>query len=45
MVSENLVAAHVVTPDGELVEADEALLRELRSGAAPGIVVDATYRL
>jgi FAD/FMN-containing dehydrogenase len=45
MVSENLVAAHVVTPDGELVEADEALLRELRSGDAPGIVVDATYRL
>jgi FAD/FMN-containing dehydrogenase len=45
MVLENLVAAHVVTPDGELVEADEALLRELRSGDAPGIVVDATYRL
>jgi FAD/FMN-containing dehydrogenase len=45
MVSENLVAAHVVTPDGELVEADEARLRELRSGAALGIVVDATYRL
>ncbi len=45
MVSENLVAAHVVTPDGELVEADEARLRELRSGAALGIVVDATYRI
>jgi FAD/FMN-containing dehydrogenase len=45
MVSENLVAAHVVTPDGELVEADDARLRELRSGAALGIVVDATYRL
>ena len=45
MVSENLVAAHVVTPDGELVEADEARLRELRSGAALGIVVDGTYRI
>jgi FAD/FMN-containing dehydrogenase len=45
MVLENLVAAQVVTPDGELVEADDALLRELRSDAAPGIVVDATYRL
>jgi FAD/FMN-containing dehydrogenase len=45
MVLENLVAAHVVTPDGELVEADDALLRELRRGGAPGIVVDATYRL
>jgi len=44
MVSENLVAARIVTPDGELVEADEARLRELRSGAALGIVVDATYR-
>ena len=45
MVLENLLAAHVVTPDGELVEADDALLRQLRSGDAPGIVVDATYRL
>ena len=45
MVLENLVAAHVVTPDGELVEADDAQLRELRRGGAPGIVVDATYRL
>jgi FAD/FMN-containing dehydrogenase len=41
----NLVAAKVVTPDGELVEAGEELLREVRSGAALGIVVDATYRL
>ena len=45
LVLENLLAAQVVTPDGELVEADDALLRELRSGDAPGIVVDATYRL
>jgi FAD/FMN-containing dehydrogenase len=45
MVPENLVAAHVVTPDGELLEADHALLRELRRGGALGIVVDATYRL
>jgi FAD/FMN-containing dehydrogenase len=44
-VPENLLAAQVVTPDGELVEADAALLRELRSGDAPGIVVDATYRV
>jgi len=45
MVLENLVAAHVVTPGGELVEADDALLRELRRGGTLGIVVDATYRL
>jgi FAD/FMN-containing dehydrogenase len=45
IVLENLVAAHFVTPDGELVEADDALLRELRRGGAAGIVVDATYRL
>jgi FAD/FMN-containing dehydrogenase len=45
MVLENLVAAHVVTPDGKLVEADDALLRALRSGLALGVVVDATYRL
>ena len=45
MVLENLLAAHVVTPEGELVEADDALLRELRRGGTLGIVVDATYRL
>jgi FAD/FMN-containing dehydrogenase len=41
----NLIAAQVVRPDGELVVADEALLREIRTGHAVGIVVDATYRL
>ncbi|HET8529254.1 MAG TPA: hypothetical protein VFL60_10110 [Gaiellaceae bacterium] len=41
----NLIAAQVVRPDGELVFADEALLREIRTGHAVGIVVDATYRL
>lgn len=41
----NLIAAHVVLPDGELVAADDELLREIRTGRALGIVVDATYRL
>jgi FAD/FMN-containing dehydrogenase len=41
----NLIAAQVVRPDGELVDADQALLREIRTGHAVGIVVDATYRL
>lgn len=41
----NLIAARVVLPDGELVVADAELLREIRTGRAPGIVVDATYRL
>ena len=41
----NLIAARVVRPDGELVDADQALLREIRTGHAVGIVVDATYRL
>ena len=41
----NLIAAHVVFPDGELVAADAELLREIRTGRALGIVVDATYRL
>jgi FAD/FMN-containing dehydrogenase len=41
----NLIGAHVVRPDGELVEADADLLREIRTGRALGIVVDATYRL
>jgi FAD/FMN-containing dehydrogenase len=41
----NLIAAHVVSPDGELVVADAELLREIRTGRALGIVVDATYRL
>jgi FAD/FMN-containing dehydrogenase len=34
-----------VLPDGELVAADDQLLREIRTGRALGIVVDATYRL
>jgi FAD/FMN-containing dehydrogenase len=41
----DLLAAHVVTPDGELVAAGADLLREIRTGRANGIVVDATYRL
>jgi FAD/FMN-containing dehydrogenase len=41
----NLLAAHVVLPDGELVVADDELLREIRTGRLRGIVVDATYRL
>lgn len=44
-VPASLVAAQVVTPEGELVDADEELLGEVRSGAVQGIVVDATYRL
>ena len=45
LVAANLIAAQVVTPEGELVRADDALLREIRTGHAVGIVVDATYRL
>jgi FAD/FMN-containing dehydrogenase len=45
LVAANLLAAQVVRPDGELVQADAALLREIRTGHAVGIVVDATYRL
>jgi FAD/FMN-containing dehydrogenase len=45
LVPANLIAAQVVRPDGELVRADDALLREIRTGHAVGIVVDATYRL
>lgn len=45
LVAANLIAARVVRPDGELVDADDALLREIRTGHAVGIVVDATYRL
>jgi FAD/FMN-containing dehydrogenase len=45
LVQANLIAALVVRPDGELVQADDALLREIRTGHAVGIVVDATYRL
>jgi FAD/FMN-containing dehydrogenase len=45
LVEANLLAAQVVLPDGELVDADDALLREIRTGHAVGIVVDATYRL
>lgn len=45
VVAANLVAAQVVRPGGELVQADEALLRDIRTGHAVGIVVDATYRL
>jgi FAD/FMN-containing dehydrogenase len=44
-VPADLLAATVVTPDGELVEADGELLRAIRAGRATGIVVDATYRL
>ena len=45
LVLANLLAAQVVTPDGDLVEADPDVLRDIRSGRATGIVVDATYRL
>jgi FAD/FMN-containing dehydrogenase len=45
LAAANLIAARVVLPDGELVDADAALLRRLRAGDAVGIVVDATYRL
>jgi len=45
LVLADLIAAHVVLPDGELVAADDELLREIRMGRALGIVVDATYRL
>jgi FAD/FMN-containing dehydrogenase len=45
LVLADLIGAHVVSPDGELVEADAELLREIRTGRALGIVVDATYRL
>jgi FAD/FMN-containing dehydrogenase len=45
LVLANLIAAHVVLPDGGLVEADAEMLREIRTGRALGIVVDATYRL
>jgi FAD/FMN-containing dehydrogenase len=41
----NLLAARVVTPNGELVEADADALRAIRTGDFAGIVVDATYRL
>jgi FAD/FMN-containing dehydrogenase len=45
LLEANLLAAQVVRPDGELVQADDALLRDIRRGHAVGIVVDATYRL
>ncbi len=45
LVLANLLAARVVTPDGELVEADADALRAIRTGRSSGIVVDATYRL
>jgi FAD/FMN-containing dehydrogenase len=45
IVAANLLAASVVTPGGDLVEADAELLRAIRAGRASGIVVDATYRL
>ena len=41
----NLLAARVVTLDGELVEADADALRAIRTGDFAGFVVDATYRL
>ena len=45
LVLPDLVAAQLVTGDGSLVEADAELLREIRTGRATGVVVDATYRL
>jgi hypothetical protein len=45
LVAANLIAASVVLPDGELVDADAETLRDLRAGDPVGIVVDATYRL
>jgi len=45
LVLANLLAARVVTPDGDLVEADADALRAIRTGDFVGIVVDATYRL
>jgi FAD/FMN-containing dehydrogenase len=45
LVLANLLAARVVTPGGDLVEADAELLREIRTGRGGGVVVDATYRL
>jgi FAD/FMN-containing dehydrogenase len=41
----NLLAARVVTPDGDLLKADPDALREIRTGRFGGVVVDATYRL
>jgi FAD/FMN-containing dehydrogenase len=41
----DLLAAHVVTPAGDLVQADADGLRDIRTGRFNGIVVDATYRL
>src|SRR6185437_7396062 len=34
LVPADLIAAHVVLPDGRLVEADSELLREIRTGRA-----------
>lgn len=45
LVLASVIAAHVVLPDGALVEADAELLREIRTGHPRGTVVDATYRL
>jgi FAD/FMN-containing dehydrogenase len=45
LVLANLLAAQVVTPDGDLVDAGTDVLRDIRTGRAAGIVVDATYRL
>jgi FAD/FMN-containing dehydrogenase len=45
LVLANLLAAHVVTPDGELVEADADALSAIRTGRSNALVVDATYRL
>ena len=41
----DLLAARVVTPDGDLVQAGADTLRDIRTGRFNGIVVDATYRL
>jgi len=45
LVLANLLAARVVTTEGDLIEADAPLLSEIRTGRSTGLVVDATYRL
>jgi FAD/FMN-containing dehydrogenase len=45
LVLADLLAARVVTRGGELLEAGPELLRDIRTGRAAAIVVEATYRL